>query len=110
MGVVALVVVCGGLSLLLLSCRYLFDVAIADSTYGHIWATGASLLGLLFALAMIPTDPDEPFVAGAKPDLMEKAVFYVLNFALAPLVLIYAVMLHIYAAKISVTAKCRRAK
>ena len=103
MGVVALVIVCGGLSLLLESCRYLFDVPIAGSVYEHIWTTGASLLGPLFALAMIPTDADEPFVAGAKPDLMEKAVFYVLNFALAPLVLVYAVMLHIYAAKIAVT-------
>jgi hypothetical protein len=104
MGVVALVIVCGGLSLLLESWRYLFDVPIADATYGHICATGASLLGPLFALAMIPTNPDEPFVAGAKPDLMEKAVFYVLNFALTPLVLVYAAMLHIYAAKIAITA------
>jgi hypothetical protein len=104
MGAVALVVVCGGLSLLLASCRYLFDVTIADSTYGHIWATGASLLGPLFALAMIPANADEQFVAGAKPDLVEKAVFYVLNFALTPLVLVYAVMLHIYAAKIAITA------
>ena len=104
MGVVALVIVCGGLSLLLESCRYLFDVPVASSTYEHIWTTGASLLGPLFALAMIPTDSDEPFVAGAKPDLMEKAVFYVLNFALVPLVLVYAVMLHIYAAKIAITA------
>jgi hypothetical protein len=104
MGVVALVIVCGGLSLLLESCRYLFDLPIATSTYEHIWATGASLLGPLFALAMIPANADEPFVAGAKPDLMEKAVFYVLNFALTPLVLVYAVMLHIYAAKIAITA------
>lgn len=104
MGAVALVIVCGGLSLLLASCRYLFDVTIADSTYGHIWATGASLLGPLFALAMIPANAEEPFVAGVKPDLMEKAVSYVLNFALTPLVLVYAVMLHIYAAKISITA------
>jgi hypothetical protein len=104
MGVVALVIVCGGLSLLLESCRYLFEVPIASSVYEHLWTTGASLLGPLFALAMIPTDADEPFVAGAKPDLMEKAVSYVLNFALAPLVLVYAVMLHIYAAKIAVTA------
>jgi hypothetical protein len=104
MGVVALVIVCGGLSLLLESCRYLFEVPIASSVYEHLWTTGASLLGPLFALAMIPTDADEPFVAGAKPDLMEKAVSYVLNFALAPLVLVYAVMLHIYAAKIGITA------
>ena len=104
MGGVALLIVCGGLSLLLESFRYLFDVPVADSTYEHIWTTGASLLGPLFALAMIPTDTDEPFVADAKPDLLEKAVFYVLNFALTPLVLVYAVMLHIYAAKIAITA------
>ncbi len=104
MGVVALIIVCGGLSLLLESCRYLFEVPVASSVYEHLWTTGASLLGPLFALAMIPTNPDEPFVAGAKPDLMEKAVFYVLNFALVPLVLVYAVMLHIYAAKIAITA------
>jgi Domain of unknown function (DUF4153) len=104
MGVVALIIVCGGLSLLLESCRYLFEVPVASSVYEHLWTTGASLLGPLFALAMIPTNADEPFVAGAKPDLMEKAVFYVLNFALVPLVLVYAVMLHIYAAKIAITA------
>jgi hypothetical protein len=104
MGVVALIIVCGGLSLLLESFRYLFDIPIAGTAYEHIWVTGASLLGPLFALAMIPTNPDEPFVAGAKPDLVEKAVSYVMNFALAPLVLVYAVMLHIYAAKIAITA------
>ena len=42
MGVVALVIVCGGLSLLLESFRYLFDIPIADTTYEHIWTTGAS--------------------------------------------------------------------
>jgi Domain of unknown function (DUF4153) len=104
MGLLALLIVCSGLSLLLASCRYLFDVIIPDSTYNHIWATGAWLLGPLFALAMIPTEVDEPFIAGAKPDLIEKSVFYLLNFALAPLALVYAVMLHIYAAKIAITA------
>ena len=104
MGVVALVIVCGGLSLLLESCRYLFEVPVASSVYEHLWTTGASLLGPLFAMAMIPANADEPFVAGTKPDLMENAVFYVLNFALVPLVLVYAVMLHIYAAKIAITA------
>lgn len=104
MGLLAMLIVCSGLSLLLGSCRYLFDVTIPDSTYDHIWATGAWLLGPLFALAMIPTEVDEPFVAGAKPDLIEKSVFYILNFALAPLALVYAVMLHIYAAKIAITA------
>lgn len=104
MGVVACVIVCGGLSLLLGSCRYLFEVAVPDSIYSYIWTTGASLLGPLFALAMVPANADESFVAGVKPELTEKAIFNVLSFALTPLVLIYAVMLHIYAVKIAITA------
>jgi Domain of unknown function (DUF4153) len=104
MGVATLVIVCGGLSLLLASCNYLFDLTIAGSVHEHIWATGAALIGPLFALGMIPANVDEPFIAGAKPDLLEKAVFYVLNFALAPLVLLYALILHAYAIKIAIAA------
>ena len=103
MGVVALGIVYGGLALLLASCHYLFDLPIRDSIYIHLLVTCAALLAPLFALAMLPANMDEPFVADSKPDLTEKAVFYVLNFALTPLVLVYAVMLHIYAAKIAIT-------
>lgn len=102
MGLVALIVLCGGLSLLLTSIAYLFNVEIRDTIYGHIWVTGTMMIAPPYAIAMIPTDMDEPFIAGASPDLMEKSVFYVLNFALAPLVLAYALMLHIYAAKLAI--------
>jgi hypothetical protein len=104
MGIVALIVVCGGLSLLLASCRYLFDATIKDPIYEHIWATGVTLLGPLFALAMIPADLEQSFVLTENPGLVEKAVFYVLNFALAPLALVYSLMLHTYAVKIAITA------
>lgn len=104
MGVLALLVVCGGLSLLLDSLEYLFDVRIAGDADSHIWVTGATLIAPLFALAMIPAEVDQPFVAGTDPDLLERAVATVLNFALAPLVLAYALMLHVYAARIAVTA------
>ncbi len=104
MGIVALLIVCNGLSLLLASFRYLFDVPIPSTIYGHIWVTGATVIGPLFALAMIPADVDQPFAVAANPGLIEKAVFYVLNFALVPIALIYALMLHSYAVKIAVTA------
>ncbi len=103
MGIVAFVIVCGGLSLLLESCRYLFDVKIAGSIDEHVWVTGAALIAPVFALAMIPSDMDEPFVVGDKSDLLTSAVSRVLNFALVPLVLIYSLMLHVYAAKIAIT-------
>jgi Domain of unknown function (DUF4153) len=104
MGIVALLIVCNGLSLLLLSYRYLFDATIRDTIYEHIWATGVTLIGPLFALAMIPADLEQSFVLTENPGLIEKAVFYVLNFALAPLALVYSLMLHVYAAKIAITA------
>lgn len=104
MGIVALIIVCGGLSLLLASCRYLFDATIASSIYQHIWVTGVTLIGPLFALAMIPADVDQPFAVAANPGLVEKAAFYVLNFALVPIAFIYSLMLHTYAVKIALTA------
>ncbi|MEA2679202.1 MAG: hypothetical protein QOK03_924, partial [Candidatus Binataceae bacterium] len=104
MGIVALIIVCGGLSLLLASCRYLFDATIKGPIYEHIWATGVTLVGPLFALAMIPADVDQPFAVAANPGLIERAVFYVLNVALAPLALVYSLMLHTYAVKIAITA------
>jgi hypothetical protein len=84
-GVVALIIVCNGLSLLLASVHYLFDVPIASTIYEHIWVTGVTLIGPLFALAMIPPDVDQPFAVAANPTLIERAVFYVLNFALVPI-------------------------
>jgi hypothetical protein len=104
MGIVALLIVCNGLSLLLASFHYLFDVPLASTIYGHLWVTGATLIGPLFALAMVPPDVDRPFAVATNPGLIERAVFYVLNFALVPIALIYALMLHIYLVKIAATA------
>jgi len=104
MGIVALLIVCNGLSLLLASFHYLFDVPLPSTLYGHLWVTGATLIGPLFALAMVPSDVDQPFAIAANPGLIERAVSYVLNFALVPIALIYALMLHLYALKIGVTA------
>lgn len=104
LGLLAFLITCGGLSILLGSVQYLFDVHLPDRLFAHIWATGAALIAPLFALAMIPAQLNEPFVLSAEPDLLERAVAAVLNFVLAPLLLAYALMLHIYAAKIAIIA------
>jgi Domain of unknown function (DUF4153) len=102
-GILAFLFACGGLSLLLVSIHYLFEINLPDRLYAHIWATGAALIAPLFALAMIPAELDQPFVPSADPDLLERAVAAVLKFVLAPLVLAYALMLHVYAAMIAIT-------
>jgi len=108
MGLVALLVSAGGLSLLLGSIHYLFEVDFPEHLTGHIWATGATLIAMLFALATIPAQLDERFMPSDSPAMLERAVGAMLNFALAPLVLAYALMLHVYAAKIAITATMPR--
>ena len=98
---VALVIVCGGLSLLLASLTFLFDFNFGNS-YEHIWSTGLALFAPLFAASMVPAEFDQPFTLSPDPDLIEKSVSAVLNFALVPLILVYSVVLHIYAAKIAI--------
>ncbi len=103
MSLAVLLVVCAGLSVLLASWSYLFEVRLADSSYAHIWATGAAMIAPLFALVMIPENGDEPFLLVANPDSVVRAGSYLLNYALVPLILVYAVTLHIYAGKIAIT-------
>jgi len=55
MASVALLIVCNGLSLLLASFRYLFDVPIPSTIYGHIWVTGATVIGPALAESVLPT-------------------------------------------------------
>ena len=101
MALVALLIVCGGLSLLLASLTFLFDFTVGNS-HAHIWTTGAVLFAPLFALSMVPVEFDQPFTLSPNPDLIEKSVSTVLNFALVPLILVYSVVLHIYAFKIAI--------
>ncbi|HLX37998.1 MAG TPA: DUF4153 domain-containing protein, partial [Candidatus Binataceae bacterium] len=100
----ALLVTAGGLSLMLGSIHYLFDVDFPEHLTGHIWATGATLIAMLFALATIPAQLDARFIPSDSPAILERAMAAVLNFALAPLVLAYGLMLHVYAAKIALSA------
>jgi len=109
MALVALLIVCGGLSLVVASLSFLFDFNL-DHSYGYIWSTGCTLFAPLYALSMVPVDFDERFVLSAEPNLIERSVSSVINFALIPLILIFAVVLHVifavvlhvYALKIAV--------
>ena len=104
MGLLAFLIVSLGISFLVKSAQYLFEIHFPDRLLVHIWVTDAALVAPLFALATIPGEADQSFVPHSEPAMLERAVAAVLDFALAPLVLAYALMLHVYAAKIAVTA------
>jgi hypothetical protein len=101
MALVALLIVCGGLALLLASLTFLFDFTVGNF-HAHIWTTGLVLFAPLFALSMVPVEFNQPFTLSLNPDLIEKSVSTVLNFALVPLILVYSVVLHVYAVKIAI--------
>ena len=59
LALVAVIVFCAGLSAILLSLDYLFDLPIRDEVHAHVWLIGLGFVGPAFALALIlSTIPD----------------------------------------------------
>ncbi|MDE1173957.1 MAG: DUF4153 domain-containing protein [Parvibaculaceae bacterium] len=102
MALLAVLIMGGGLSALLASFDYLFGVSLPEHAYEHVWATVAGMFGPLFLLTLLPRDLDDNFALGASTGLVEKAVSALINYALVPLLLAYALVLHAYTLKILV--------
>lgn len=95
-----------GLSAIAETLRFLFDVKMPAHMHEYIWETGIMLVGPLYGLALIPKDIDEPVQLTAKKgDLLESGVSVLVNYVLAPLVIVYALILHAYAIKIALQWK-----
>lgn len=92
-----------GVSAILEMIRYLFDTGLSSSAYEHIYTTALTLVGPLFALGRIPDARDEtiPFL---QDDRLVSGVRILFDFVAAPLALVTAIVLHLYAAKILFTA------
>lgn len=86
-------------SALLLAAKYALGFTFGQSAFMRVWAFAGLFVGLMTVLALIPCNfDDEPVV-----DLDAFAfgpVRTVLDWVAAPFLLIYAVMLHIYALRI----------
>ncbi len=100
MALLAVLILCGGLAALLASFNCLFGVSLPEHAYEHVWATVAGMFGPLFLLTLLPRDLDDRFALETSPGLVEKAVSALINYALVPLLLAYALVLHAYAIKI----------
>lgn len=95
-----------GLSAIAETLRFLFDVKMPAHMHEYIWKTGIMLVGPLYGLALIPKDIDEPVQLTAKKgDLLESGVSVLVNYVLAPLVIVYTLILHAYAIKIALQWK-----
>ena len=104
LGGLALLLAAGGVSAILLSLTYLFGLAIPDDLYGYVWSTTGLFLAPLFGLGRIPRQFDEQIVANDE-QYMSIGMRALGDFVAAPLLIIYALILHAYAAKVFATGE-----
>lgn len=93
---------CGGISAVLASLEFLFEIKVPQDLYEHVWVTGGTLIGPLYGLALTPSQFDEEVDLESYRDyLLERGVSVLLTYVLIPVVLLYTAILYAYAAKIA---------
>ena len=101
---VAVIVFGLGVSAILASLDYLFGVDVPSRLYQHIWATSLIAAGPIFALGRIPEDFDAvPVIDGNNHSIAGLRLLS--DYLAAPLLAVYALILHAYALKILITGE-----
>ena len=101
---VAVIVFGLGVSAILASLDYLFGVDVPGKLYQHIWATSLIAAGPMFALGRIPEDFDaRPVIDGDNHSIAGLRLLS--DYLAAPLLAVYALILHAYALKILITGE-----
>ncbi len=102
LGLLANLLLAGGISAILASLSYLFGFEIDSDVYLHVWVLSSFLIAPLFGLGRLPRwFHDRP--AGQDYEYMAVGIRALGDFVAAPLLLVYALILHAYAAKIVIT-------
>ncbi|MBB4001728.1 DUF4153 domain-containing protein [Aurantimonas endophytica] len=91
-----------GLSAILEMIRFLFAVGLSNTAYEHIFVTAFTLIGPLFALGRVPAGFEEAMPG--PEDRLVAGVRIMVGWIAAPLALVTALVLHLYAVKILATA------
>ena len=91
----------GGISAILASLEFLFNVDLPWRAHEHVWATAASLIAPLYGLSLMPVRLDEEVaLSGARDTLIERGVSVLVNYIMVPIAVVYTLILHAYAVKI----------
>ncbi|WP_159585860.1 DUF4153 domain-containing protein [Chelativorans xinjiangense] len=104
LGLLALLLLAGGISAILASLTLLFELAVPDELYSHVWAFTGLFAAPLFAMGQLPDRFDEE-PGTAVTGFMDRGMRALGDFLAAPLLILYAVILHLYALKIVVTGE-----
>ena len=91
----------GGISAILASLEFLFNVDLPWRAHEHVWVTAASLIGPLYGLSLMPVRLDEEVaLSGGRDTLIERGVSVLVNYIMVPIAVVYTLILHAYAVKI----------
>jgi hypothetical protein len=102
--ILASVIFAGGLAAALASIDYLFGVEIPGELYGDLWAFTCLIFGPIYALTWVP----EKFHFTREDCNDPPGLAFLLNWVMAPLVLLYLLILYAYLAKILITMEIPR--
>ncbi|RLQ88001.1 DUF4153 domain-containing protein [Notoacmeibacter ruber] len=105
LGLLTLAIFAGGLSGTLASLRYLFGLPVPDRVFAQTWIWTGLFVAPLFALGRIP-ERGEINLGGRI--LLDRAALALFDFGAFPLLIIYTLVLHAYAAKIAISASLPR--
>lgn len=103
LGFIAGLVFFAGLAGIASSINFLFDIKVTSYIYTTIADIAIFFIGPVFGLALMPVRFDEAFKLPAPDTLISRGVHVLLNYILTPILVIYLIMLHLYAAKMIVT-------
>lgn len=95
------IVFAAGLSAILATIGFLFDLDWTGLGYGPIWVMAMTLVSPVYGLALAPRDLEEEVaIDPARDPLVVRGASVLVGFVLVPLVVVYGLILHVYAAKI----------
>jgi Domain of unknown function (DUF4153) len=93
-----------GLSSIVEALKFLFGLDLPSHLHENIWGTALSLVGPVYGLSLMPRDIEEEIdLTHQKDSLLERGVSVLVNYIAVPMVIIYALILHAYAAKIAIS-------
>jgi hypothetical protein len=91
-----------GLSAVVAGLKFLLNINFGHDAYERIWVVATTLVGPLYGLSLVPKDLKEEIDLSAHHgSLLERGVSILVNYVMVPLALVYALILHAYAAKIA---------
>ncbi len=91
----------GGLSAIVETLQFLFEIKFPNDTHKNIWIFGMGLIAPLNWLSLTSSDFSETVAEGDQKEFTSRAVAVIVKYILVPLLLVYTAILYAYAAKIA---------